>query len=564
MSAFDLQNVMNSAHREWKRVKLASDLTFEKNELAFILTITIIYTISFILIFFIPANFWDDLAVKNNPDLIQMGHDSGLPTIGYFLTALFSLPNPDLFGRALIFLFYLFGIFFFRSMVISADFLPVKQINAISLISATLPLFQSRFLIASSYYSFSFFSFCVASYFLQKSMSKKHFYWRLPAYILFFLSFVTASFIVMYGLIIIILFLSLIKEQIKNNQFLTPLHTAFVLIRGKIDIFLLPPTFFVLKTQLFPTKGAFLDYNIVKIENIKDGILHIIPKTLDALLLLNANGVSWASFLIAFVFVAFIIMLTSRFVTPEAEDFYTATDGAMLISLCLSFIAVTLSVFPYVVVNREVTPFDFEDRNQITMILSVGSFLYFFLILITRRSLARFIVPVLVIWSIANNLTTYTSIIIDGHLQNAFVREAARNTVLRDARNFVFDTTKWPDLSRRRAFGSAQLNCLLKDAFGDERRYSTVLHHVPLDWQSNYAMLKKFRLTGSCFRDYAGGEPYLVFVTPGHKKLDVWSAASLSATQIWDKSIYNEELNDLINLIVIPMPSELLSSAPTN
>ena len=137
---------------------------------------------------------------------------------------------------------------------------------------------------------------------------------------------------------------------------------------------------------------------------------------------------------------------------------------------------------------------------------------------------------------------TYFTVIRDGHAQNAVVRAIARNDAVRRQATLLVDTRAWPALSRHRSVTTAQLNCLMKDAFGDESHFAAMLSRVPFDWQADYALLNRYRNVGTCFRGWHGGAPALLTVT-GYDVLPLPRLLKLSVLHMVSAERYGPALD---------------------
>src|SRR5438874_5461212 len=229
------------------------------------------YAISFAWIFLIPADFWDDLAIKNNPDLVEMGYRASLPTMGWFTAGLLGLPHANLIDRGFIFLMFPGVSLLVRRFIANLALAPERERNAIAMLAAIFPLFLSRFQIVTSYYCLSLLLFCFGSLLLAKALvGKPSFSYRAAAYICFVLAFFTQSFLVLYGFVLFLIVLHLSRRASPGRSWDRFSASAADLVRRAPDIILLPLVFFSMKAWLMRPTGPFAEYNAVT----PRGVLH--------------------------------------------------------------------------------------------------------------------------------------------------------------------------------------------------------------------------------------------------------------------------------------------------
>jgi hypothetical protein len=516
------------------------------------------YTLSFAWIFLIPADFWDDLAVKNNPDLIKMTNEAGLLPAGWFITGLLSLPYRDFIGHAYVFLLYMAVPLLVRRFV--AEFMPAseREKNAIALLTAVLPLYLSRFQIAASYYCLSLLLFCVGSLLLGRAIVRSGpIFLRIAAYICLALSFFTQSFVAFYGFVVLLITLCLARQMKGPSPTARFIAAAFIMVRRAPDAVVLPFVFFFLKTFLVGTAGPFVTYNAVTLPGLLDALPALPFTAINSLA--NAVGISasWLAFGVTLLLAAAGTLLLRPVDAPPAEPKTEPKAGAALLVV---FCGLMFAIFPYAVVSRLPTPFDFEDRNQLTMLLVAGAAITYGAKGLIRDHLRWTVIFLALVWAIASDAWAYIAIIADGHMQNAVVRAFHDSEAARTNKSLLVDFSQWPNRARGRSPSTAELNCLTKQAFGDESHFAAAMSYRPFDWKANLAAHRRFLQTGSCFRGYRGGEPLLLTISPGPKVLMLRSVAKLSVLWMLDADRYQKALDGFVSVSVTPAPSGWLKA----
>ena len=524
---------------------------------AFPAVLTAGYALSFGLMVFIPARFWDDLQIFNNPDIVGMSRRSGILVGGIFLQAMVSLPHPDLMVRLLVLAVFLSSALLVRSLMTMLALADERERNAITLIMAVSPLFLSRFQIITSFYCAAFFLFCLGAWLLASALISGRPLLRLPAYLILLLAFYIESFLVLYAFLMLLLLLAMPGK--KGSSFGDLRERSIALMRRAPEAFALPFLFFVLKTWLTPATAEFTGYNAVTAEGVLGALVAWPIRTLDALIAIPGIAPLWLLFVAPFL-LALLAMLAPAGhpkALPVEDDAHPGWQG-----LLVSCIGAALAVFPYAVVSRAVSPYDFDDRNQLTLLLAVGPLLLFAVRTFVRPCLQWSVVAFVLCWCVAVNAVTYWTIIRDGHMQNAVVHAIAENSAVRSQSSFLVDTAGWPDLARRRTLSTAQLNCLMKDAFGDETRFAAALSSRPFDWRREQDFLMRYRNVGSCFRDWRGGMPELLTIQGDH--LSFRQTVKLSLIQALMPARYGRALDglSLVKVSLSPIPPGLIAASP--
>ena len=513
------------------------------------------YILSFGLMFLIPARFWDDLQIFNNPDIVGMSRRSGILPGGIFLHGMMSLPHPDLMMR--LFAFSVFPLI----IVLVRDFLRRLQLvgqhdgNAIALLSAVLPLFLSRFQLITCYYCLALFLFCAGASLLSHAMASSRPLIRAFAYLLLILSFYIESLLVLYWFVLLLLAIRMPAPPERWHRQLTAKGLA--LLHRMPEAFALPFAFFLLKSWLTPATSDFIGYNAVTLAGLWNATLYAPFKTVEALLAIPGDAPIPLLALAPLLLLLFLVFPNKGEAVPTHSDARTAA-----VPLLIGLIGAAMAVFPYIVVSRSVGPYDFDDRNQLTLMLVAGGVIVFFVRTFFRPRLQWGMLTLLFSWCILYDAFTYFTIIRDGHDQNAVVRAIAQNSSVRRKTSLLVDTRDWPELSRHRTLSTAQLNCLIKDAFGDETHFAANLSNVPFDWQAEHAFLSRYRNVGTCFRAWNGGAPALLTVTASNP-LNLRALLKLSAFYFVSPKRYNQTLDALspVKVSLTSVPSGWLKKS---
>lgn len=516
------------------------------------------YFAAFIWIVFIPADFWDDLSFRNNPDPIRFGFQAGSPLLGYFWVAQLGVPYHDIVVRLLVLVAFVVIALILRSLLSLFHFADERTRNAIALVTATLPVFQSRFLQAIFLGTITLLFFAMAVHLLIQSLRQNRPWKRFVAYLLFAFSFAAPSFLVLYGFVILLVVVCQAARPRAMCSFTLPgwFEEVQRLVFRAPDTLILPFAYFLLKMWLVPVSGPFaaVEYQSITLRALTAALVSTPLDALNALLAFHGDGTPVTLLFLVAIVVGILVVLLQGVRSPLSLAWVAQSRDWR--PLVIAYLGVMMSVFPYVVVNRTVGPFDFDDRNQLTLVLTAGTFIVLAIRFFLHERLQWIAILCVITWGVANNIATYNAVIVDGHTQNAVVRELANNEAVRNGSAFVVDTSQWPALSRRRVVGTAQLNCLLKDAFGDERRFAAQLSARPLDWNQQLKLLTVFAEAGTCFSEFKGGSPQLITILPGSRTIE--NGIELSVLRLFSPARYRAGLDGLVQVIVTTVPPGLL------
>ncbi|MFC3674863.1 hypothetical protein [Ferrovibrio xuzhouensis] len=528
---------------------------------AFPFVFALLYAASFVWIFLIPTAFWDDLSFRNAVDRIGYGYQSGRPLLGYWWAGLAALPAYDHIAHLFVFVAYAAAALAIRCFLAELKILDERERNAIVLLLAVLPVFQSRFLVASTYYTLDYLLFCLGAWLVARGLFRGEIWARIAGNICLLLCFFTDSFVVLAGFLMLLLWVAwVLRADNAPLDIGTWFAGAVSVTRRLPDLVLLPFVYFFGVKSLFPVSGAFQNYNVVTAEGVKDALLHLPFRALVAVFAINADGPSWQAMVGVSAAMA-VLLLLLRWYPAAAMSDSKRTVRFYGFAVIVGFCGVMLSIFPYNAIYRYVQPYDFGDANQLTLALSAPAFIGFLIWFLCRDWLKWTAICVAMVWSVAHNITTYADVIMDGHIQNGLVRALRESGEVASHHAFVVDISRYPHLSRQRKYGTAQLNCLMKEAFGDETRFAVAFTQFPFPWDRERAMLQRFIDTGTCYHQYTDEPPVLLTVYPGRGNIDQITSLKMAVMRIKNYAIYQQSLEGLISLNVAPLPPGSIQSA---
>lgn len=341
-----------------------------------ILFITIVYIIIHGFMLLLTGTFHDDWTSFFHDTVTKdmEGMESGRPYYSMLIELIWKLPGYS-------YRFLSFFTYYFYYLFMYGFFKNVKIFNntsalLISVLCMALPFNDARVILANYPYAFGLLLFAIASYVLILNiyLLNKRFLIRLIILVLYFCSFTLNSNLVLYGCVILLVFL-------KNKK-----------IVAYLDLYLLPIIFYVLNKLLFPVYGNYANYNSVTLKGLFQAIiklpLNIISSgvsivknySMDLSELFSdalKNLVYWSLILAFIVGTIFIIIAALiRLKKNKIHDWKGFSENkCLLCSLAFGFLLLICGIFPYLVVRQgsaiQTTGVGGRDSIQLALGVSV-------------------------------------------------------------------------------------------------------------------------------------------------------------------------------------------------
>jgi hypothetical protein len=304
--------------------------------------------------------YWDDwTTVGRNPaEILQAVTELGQPLAVFVFVPLLSLPLPGLVGHIIVFSAYLGSTLVLHAVLRRLPGLSRMDALIAALAFALLPVNYARIALADIMYGLSLLAFLVATWLLIRFVEDGGPTRRLSALLLYFLSFYTASLLVLYVVPVALAAVLLWRSGRGSLSTVALRH---------VDFLALPIVYWLLKSGLFKPFGTYEGYNALTTGRVLE-----VPKAMLAvpsqdLIEPLSRAVSVAGLVGLIAGIALAIWLVRR-----GRDVET---GRFVPSLALALIGaaiVVLGVFAYLAVGLTPRIWDWSSRHQLLVPLGVA------------------------------------------------------------------------------------------------------------------------------------------------------------------------------------------------
>ena len=409
--------------------------------------------------------YWDDwtLVGRSTQSLVETFLELGMPWLGFFHAALFSLLLPGLVGHVLV-----FGVYLLSSLVLHAV---LRRIPALSrtdalvaaLTFALLPVNYARIALIDLPYGLSLLAFLAATWLLLRYLEDGGLARRVAALGLFVCAFFTASLLILYVVPMAI------AAAIVWRSGTRPIPTLLV---RHADFIALPVAYWLLKAALFPASGVYEGYNALSLGRMVEVPEAMLSIPWQVLIEPLGRAASVAGLLGVVVGVLTAVWLVRRSRVVEADAFVSAPALALI-----GVVVLALGVFPYLAVGRVPTIWDWSSRHQLLVPIGAGLLAA---AAVRGANSARPVggvlaaaVGLLLGISAVADARTLVAFQLDWYKQTALIAAARTMPELRAARHIlVIDDAKGLDALRRR-YRFYEYNALFGQALGDTRRLAS-------------------------------------------------------------------------------------------
>lgn len=238
-----------------------------KNDFKALIALIATYTIGNFLLLFSKGLYWDAwqwmtlLKEKQYALMWSMADQSKLYTHYFLLRPLEFIGNPIFLVNLISFLSWLMAGFFLYGILRKKLYLPIQRAFFISACFILIPTLLVKTGQSILHYSVNNLLFFLAAFLYFVAEKNKH---RFPAilnysasWVLFFLSFLTNSFLVFYGGFLLLIFLSYRQKNITHPI----LSLIWPWFKNNFLFIILPIVFWILKISLLVPEGNFAGYN---------------------------------------------------------------------------------------------------------------------------------------------------------------------------------------------------------------------------------------------------------------------------------------------------------------
>lgn len=319
-----------------------------------IIIISIYHLLSQGLILLVSGRWFDDWCGVNisNEGLLQWALESGKPDVFPIIYVAEHLPS--IFYKTFIFITYLVAaiIFYFVGKKIFSY--SNSRALILALVYMSIPANDIRIEKYGMPYTVGFLLFTIGFFLITHYYEDLKAWRRIVILAVFFFSFILNSLLVFYGLVL--LYILWKERNIKR-------------IIKKIDFFILPFVFFVLKNLFFPAHGMYSAYNQVSVVTIGHGIknVFVVARTVLRTVLLQMLEPTYV--IIVSLFFCFVFYIVETIMKNNKLQFDTIDEqrGKNIISFFIGVIMLLAGLFPYAVTKNasNITTSGFNGRHSI-------------------------------------------------------------------------------------------------------------------------------------------------------------------------------------------------------
>jgi hypothetical protein len=403
--------------------------------------------------------FWDDWLIVGGTSagIAQMFSEYGLPMFGAYYDALSALGIPAY--RILVFSSYLAAAVCLWAILGRIAHIDRRTAFFLLLIFVLFPSNSARISIMASRTSVCSAFFFIGLWTLAIYLDGGRLRWRIASLAFFFVSFLTHSILVFYGVALALI--------VYHVRFATGGFRALVpWFARHPDFLLLPAVFWAIKSAFWTPYAGYHGYNRVTTESGLLAFNFIDSAVRDSFV---------APIVDVFALPPLIVAVAAAGAAYAAYRLDTAgTDGATMrrdgCFLLFGFGAFVAGVLPYLAVGKVPGPDEWDSRHQLLTPLG-ASFMLVYLARLGLRSWRQNAVLVLfAVLFVADNARVWLAFQRDWYKQVAVMENLKTLPEVRGGRRFVFEDRATHLDANGRSYRDYEYTGLLQLAFGDTRR----------------------------------------------------------------------------------------------
>ncbi len=506
-----------------------------RNDLFFI---TVIYFITFGIILLNEGIFFDDWVIfhADNAAIMKQMRQVGMPWLGYYNLILFSFNNM-LVCRAVVFFCYLFSALFLYGVLKTIPAIEAGERFFITLFFMLFPVNFARLPQSTSHYAVSYFLFYLGLFSLSRYLFKRNLMVRILALASFFFSFFSLpSLLVFYG--IVLLFIAYTERA--NSK---TIKGALFLAAGYLDFLAAPVIFWVIKIIFFKPYGLYAGHNEINVPNFFTALYKL-------------NGTFYASFMgplgealrspsSNYLPIIMLALFISIFVYRICFVWRGGKVGKNdFFLLFFGFFAFVIGVYGYLVVNKMPISSEWYSRFQILVPLGAGFIIVYSVKALFSNTGRVFVYSLLLVLFVFTNFREYLNYQKDWFKQLALIENFKDSEVVKSNTAFVFKDRTMDLNFRYRTYYFYEFAGLMKLAFGDERRFGTVIR---ADFSGTTE--KNIKLGHYNCGEFRMQNPqYEVIIDYGQYKLGYSNTLKLLVLKLAQSTKFKENIKNIIRL----------------
>lgn len=435
-----------------------------------------LYSLAYGITLFNNGVFWDDWVYYNvdKADIINLTRQIAMQWVGYYNIFMLSLNSIYLY-RALVFVLYFMNGIFLYLLLKGIKGMDRSSRFFIVLFFVLFPVNFARIAFCNSHTALCVFAFFLGFWLVSRYLADKNVVLRIASLACVLFSFFIESLIVFY--IIILAYIAYFeRERLKS-----PGERIARLI-NYADFLSLPLVYWIIKTLFRKPYGVYATYNELSVAKMKlfftSGPYYLMNSFRTSFIEpLNRCISLLSSNVVLYLAVSFALFLVMK---PKAGESRDQESGWRFLSA--GAIIFFMGIFPYVFIAKWPGNYDWMSRYQELTGLGAGLLFYSGVKVFTDElklgaAIRAFMLSVFVTLFIMVNFVTYLEYQRDWFKQLSLIENFKKSELMKNNSVFLFkDNTSELD-ARHRSYRFYEYTGLMKQAFGDTKRFGTACRY---------------------------------------------------------------------------------------
>jgi hypothetical protein len=320
-------------------------------------------------------------------------------------------------------------------------FLAARRIRGVSLgeafwiaaLTATVPLYQARFVLSVLPYAISAAAFAASLFLLSTHLHRPHVARRIGALVLLLIACTTGSFLTLCWMFPALIAWHVFAGAGDRKETKTRIARAIRAVLSYPEFLVLPAIVFLLRRAVFPAYGLYANYYQLKVgpfAAIVDSIV-VLWEQVRTLRILVPNGMSLAEAALPAGFLVIVGWLVARYVNSKAaadarEQSLPPPVWLRRTLLALALLTPILALYPYITV-RQPPRFSglWETRHQLTLMLVSGGVIVFIVRSFASRSALNVIATIAMLVFLTLDYSVARQFLVDRLEQREILRKFA-------------------------------------------------------------------------------------------------------------------------------------------
>lgn len=429
-----------------------------------LIIVFVLYTISFGLLIFNNGVFWDDWIIYNQrgKDIIEISSQTGIRP-GYLHLLLSKIPGVLIYRIGVFILYFLNSVFIYWCLK-SIRILNKSTVFLITLLFTLLPLNSARIAIINFPYAMHLSLFYLGLYLIVLNHSNKSVILRTLSLLSFLISFFTKSFILYYGIaVLLIIYL--------NTEHRVSIRSLLKILISNIDYILLPFLFLILEVLFFHSRDIYSEYNSFTFLDFQLALFDVYTTVNETIIQMAHMAVGVLQQLLFFIIVLSFCLYT---IFLRYDLIHESRHNLKL--LLLGIVLFAMGVIPYLAVGKKPEFIDWNNRHQLLLNLGLAIILYSLVqkfTMIVRMSMQgrAIIYSLIMAVLVAINYKTFLDFQKDWFKQKSLMSHFRVDKRMTGYSSFLFKDQSREYSANLRTFRHYEYSGMMKTVFGDDSRF---------------------------------------------------------------------------------------------